>query len=96
MSLDTHDASVMNSWLVAGAMTALKGASQKLPWRTTLLDQQLSLWTDADGALHGEFSGEPVLVQARYGFAWVCPSGKPAHELFAFPEFDEPGRCRKR
>jgi len=92
MSFRTHEPSVMNSWLVAGAMSALRDARPGRPWRTVLLEQDVALWLDADGALHGECEGDRVLVQARYGFAWVCPSGTPERELFAFPEFDEPGR----
>jgi phenylpropionate dioxygenase-like ring-hydroxylating dioxygenase large terminal subunit len=92
MSFQMAEPSVMDSWLVAGSMAAVAGASQANPWRTVLLDQPLALWHDADGALRAECAGDPVLAQARYGYAWVCPSGKPARELFAFPEFDEPGR----
>jgi phenylpropionate dioxygenase-like ring-hydroxylating dioxygenase large terminal subunit len=35
---------------------------------------------------------QPLAVQSRYGYLWVCPSGRPARPLFAFPEYTEPGR----
>ncbi|MDM0044270.1 aromatic ring-hydroxylating dioxygenase subunit alpha [Variovorax dokdonensis] len=92
MSLRCTDPSVTESWLVAGSLGAMATASEVQPWRTMLLDQEVALWHDAQGALHARCDGDPLLVQARYGYAWICPGGRPARELFAFPEYEEQGR----
>ncbi|HYP86378.1 aromatic ring-hydroxylating dioxygenase subunit alpha [Variovorax sp.] len=92
MSFAIQDPGLLGSWLVAGPLSALRAASADRPFRTGLLGREVALWLSDDGAVRAECDGAPLFAQGRYGFAWVCPDGRPARELFAFPEFDEPGR----
>jgi phenylpropionate dioxygenase-like ring-hydroxylating dioxygenase large terminal subunit len=88
------DVNVLNDWFVVAAASELDNAA---PLHTTLLGTAIVVWRDAAGALHAAAdSGDPqqakqYQVQQRYGFVWVC-LGTSAKELFALPEFDEPGR----
>jgi len=85
MPFVTDDPNMLDDWLVVGPAGG--------PPRTTrLLGETLHLHTDADGTPHALLGNDALTVQSRYGFLWVCPSGRPARPLFAFPEHEEPGR----
>ncbi|PLC03366.1 (2Fe-2S)-binding protein [Variovorax sp. RO1] len=85
MPFVTDDPNMLDDWLVAGPASGL-------PHTTRLLGETLHLHTDADGVPHALLGTDALTVQSRYGFLWVCPSGRPARALFAFPEHEEPGR----
>jgi len=85
MPFVTDDPNMLDDWLVAGPASGL-------PRMTQLLGETLHLHTDADGTPHARLGADTLTVQSRYGFLWVCPSGRPARPLFAFPEYEEPGR----
>ncbi len=88
------DSNVLNEWFAVSPASRLDSAE---PVHTTLLGTPIALWRDREGALHaagrmeGWQHGDKYRVQQRYGFIWVC-LGTPRKELFALPEFDEPGR----
>ncbi|MGD9833888.1 MAG: aromatic ring-hydroxylating dioxygenase subunit alpha [Piscinibacter sp.] len=93
MAFKTDDPNMLNEWLVVGPMHFLVGTSEQSPKTTTLLGCEITLWRAGDGsAVHGRCGRDDLLVDVRYHYVWVCPSGKPSRELFAFPEYDEPGR----
>lgn len=85
MPFVTDDPNMLDDWLVAGPASGL-------PRATRLLGDTVHLHADADGAPHALLGNDALTVQSRYGFLWVCPSGRPARPLFAFPEHEEPGR----
>jgi len=89
MPFATDDPNMLDDWLVVGPAPAPSAS------RTTrLLGETVQLSTDADGTPHCSLGEMPLAVQRRYGYLWVCPSGRPARPLFDFPEYDEPGRRR--
>lgn len=92
MAFNTSDPNVLNDWLTVGPATRLQGTHQGAPRKTRLLGDEVSLWLDPAGAVLAQADGKPLMAQVRYGYVWVCPSGQPARALFAFPEYDEPGR----
>jgi phenylpropionate dioxygenase-like ring-hydroxylating dioxygenase large terminal subunit len=88
------DADVLNDWFVVAAASSLTGSARV---RTILLGAGIVVWRDDAGAVHATADTQDAqqarqyLAQDRYGFVWVC-LGTPQKELFALPEFDEPGR----
>jgi len=93
MPYNTDDPNVRNEWLTVGPAGQLAGSSAQAPVHTQLLGATLSLWRDASGALHGRCDGgQPLAVQERYAYLWVCTAPVANRPLFALPEFDEPGR----
>lgn len=88
----TDDPNMLDDWLVVGPVAALAGRTEARPHTTPLLGATVALWPDAAGAPQCRLGSEPLAVQARHGYLWVCPSGRPARTLFEFPEYDEPGR----
>jgi len=92
MTTLTDDPNVLDEWLIAGAASSLAHSSAGRPVITGLLGQQAALWREPDGALRCRMGTLTPTVQERYGYVWVCCSGAPARPLFAFPEYDEPGR----
>jgi phenylpropionate dioxygenase-like ring-hydroxylating dioxygenase large terminal subunit len=76
---------MLDDWLVVGPATTT-------PRTTRLLGETVQLWADADGTPQCRLGTQPLIVQHRYGYLWVCPSGQPARALFDFPEYSEPGR----
>jgi len=85
MPFVTDDSNMLDDWLVVGP-------AAPMPRTTRLLGETVQLRTDADGAPHCCLGDRPLAVQSRYGYLWVCPSGRPARPLFEFPEYAEPGR----
>lgn len=89
MPFATDDPNMLDDWLVVGPAPAPSAS------RTTrLLGETVQLSTGADGTPSCRLGDMPLTVQGRYGYLWVCPSGRPARPLFDFPEYDEPGRRR--
>ncbi len=88
----TDDPNMLDDWLTVGSAAALNGATAARPKALPLLGTTVALWRDADGSVQCRLDEQPLLAQARYGCVWVCPSGRPARPLFAFPEYDQPGR----
>ncbi|WP_077036636.1 aromatic ring-hydroxylating dioxygenase subunit alpha [Pelomonas sp. KK5] len=90
MSFNTTDPNMLADWLTVGPASRLaRGAHE-----TTLLGSRVRLWRDEAGRVQaGAADGRMLRAQERYGYLWVCP-GETAEPkpLFAFPEFDEPGR----
>jgi phenylpropionate dioxygenase-like ring-hydroxylating dioxygenase large terminal subunit len=88
MPFVTDDPNMRDDWLVVGPATTEA--------RTTrLLGETVRLWIDADGTPQcrlPHLGDQPLAVQSRYGYLWVCPNGQPARPLFDFPEYSEPGR----
>ncbi|SEF28249.1 aromatic ring-hydroxylating dioxygenase subunit alpha [Variovorax sp. NFACC27] len=87
MPFVTDDPNMLDDWLVVGPAPA-PSASRA----TRLLGEAVLLSTDADGMPHCSLGSTQLAVQPRYGYLWVCPSGRPARPLFDFPEYGEPGR----
>ncbi|RTQ31656.1 aromatic ring-hydroxylating dioxygenase subunit alpha [Variovorax gossypii] len=87
MPFVTDDPNMLDDWLVVGPAPA-PSASRA----TRLLGEAVLLSTDADGMPHCSLGDMQLAVQPRYGYLWVCPSGRPARPLFDFPEYGEPGR----
>lgn len=92
MPFVTDDPNMLDDWLVVGPASALAGRSQRQPYGTCLLGATLSLWAEAGGTPQCRLGTQPLSVQSRHGYLWVCPSGRPARALFEFPEYTEPGR----
>ncbi|MET3441174.1 phenylpropionate dioxygenase-like ring-hydroxylating dioxygenase large terminal subunit [Variovorax paradoxus] len=92
MPFITDDPNMLDDWLVAGPSAALTGTSDAQPRTTRLLGETLQLWADATGTPQCRLGAQALAIQSRYGYLWVCPSGKPARPLFDFAEYDEPGR----
>lgn len=92
MPFTTDDPNMLDDWLVVGPVTMLAGSSSRHPRTARLLGATVSLWSDADGTPQCLLDSQPLTVQPHYGFLWVCPSDHPARPLFAFPEYNEPGR----
>lgn len=92
MSFGTGDHNLLDDWLAVASARSLTATSKECPKVASLLGAEISLWRDADGAVRASASGRDLVVQERYCYVWVCPGGQPARELFAFPEFNEPGR----
>jgi phenylpropionate dioxygenase-like ring-hydroxylating dioxygenase large terminal subunit len=87
------DSNVLNDWFAVAPAARLDNWE---PYRTVLLDTPIVVWRTRNRNLHamrvqGGEQGTACRVQERYGFIWVC-LGTPKKELFALPEFDEPGR----
>lgn len=85
MPFVTDDPNMLDDWLIVGP--AAPG-----PRTARLLGETLQLWTDADGTPQCRLGTQPLAVQSRYGYFWVCPGGRAAQPLFEFPEYAEPGR----
>lgn len=85
MPFITDDPNMRSDWLVAGPASAE-------PRATRLLGETIRLWTDAGGTPQCRLGDEPLAVQSRFGYFWVCPDGQPVRALFDFPEYAEPGR----
>ena len=92
MPFVTDDPNMLDDWLVVGPASALAGRSQRQPYATCLLGATLSLWAEADGTPQCRLGAQPLSVQSRHGYLWVCPRDRPARPLFEFPEYTEPGR----
>ena len=88
----TQDPNVRDDWLTVGPASRLLGASPDKPLKTRLLGAQLCLWQDDGGQTqcHNDQGRLPVLQ--AYGYLWVCTGTPGPRPLFAWPEFDEPGR----
>lgn len=88
------DENVLTDWF---AVTTSDSIADGRTLHTVLLGQSIAVWRDEYGVahatecMHDGSKGRAYAVQQRYGFIWVCP-GEPRKELFALPEFDEPGR----
>lgn len=93
MPFTTDDPNVRNAWLTVGPAQQLGGSSPQTPVQTRLLGAPLRLWRDASGqpCCSTDF-GQPLQIQERYRYLWVCTAPPPTHPVFALPEFDEPGR----
>jgi phenylpropionate dioxygenase-like ring-hydroxylating dioxygenase large terminal subunit len=92
MPFVTDDPNMLDDWLVVGPTAALGGTSEQQPHAARLLGETLSLWAAADGTPQCRLGAQPLAVQSRYGYLWVCPSGRPTRALFEFAEYAEPGR----
>lgn len=92
MTFQCQDPTILNDWLTIGPISRLAEATPAKPYVTSLLGAEVSVWTNSDGEVAASTGGAPLLAQEAYDYLWVCPSGKPAKALFAFPEFSQPGR----
>ena len=84
MPFVTDDPNMLDDRLVVGP-------AAPMPRTTRLLGETVQLSTDPDGTPHCRLGDRPLAVPSRYGYLWVCPSGRPARPLFEFPEYAEPG-----
>ncbi|MFC7519019.1 aromatic ring-hydroxylating dioxygenase subunit alpha [Herbaspirillum sp. GCM10030257] len=88
------DENVLNDWF---AVTSIERLDAEIRVQTVLLGQPIIVWRDKTHGLHANermpdnLNGREFAVQQRHGFIWVS-LGAPRKELFALPEFDEPGR----
>lgn len=92
MPFITDDPNMLDDWLIVGPARLLAGTTPEHPCLRALLGERVALWADADGAPRCRLGPQPLFVESHYGYLWVCPGGRPARPLFAFPEFAEPGR----
>ncbi len=92
MAFNTDDPNMLDEWLTVGPLSLLAGTSASHPRTTRLLGANLALWLDEHGKPHARTDEAELVIQARYDYAWVCPSGTPRHQLFAFPEYEQSGR----
>lgn len=88
----TDDPNVRQEWLTVGPAARLAGHTRSAPLATRLLGAEIALWRDAQGQPHCSAAGQALEVAQRYGYLWVCTQGQPRRALFAWPEYDEPGR----
>jgi phenylpropionate dioxygenase-like ring-hydroxylating dioxygenase large terminal subunit len=91
MTPHTLDPNVLNDWLTVGPAGRLAGTTCERPYTTRLIGAPACVWLDGHGSPAATLAGEPAQVQVRYGYLWICAAGAP-RDLFAFPEFDAPGR----
>jgi len=88
------DPIVLNDWFVVSAVSKVKNGERLF---TQLLGVDIAFWRDEDGSLHAsdksacEQEGSEYRIVERYGFVWVS-LGDPQRDLYALPEFAEPGR----
>ena len=93
MPFTTDDPNVRSAWLTVGPARQLAGSSPQAPMQTRLLGAPLRLWRDAGGQpCCSTDCGQPLQIQERYRYLWVCTAPPATHPLFALPEYDEPGR----
>jgi phenylpropionate dioxygenase-like ring-hydroxylating dioxygenase large terminal subunit len=89
----TSDRNMLDDWLTVGPVPSLQGCTEARPRRTRLLGAELALWQDTSGVPQARGAdGQPLRIEAHYGYLWVCPSGQPARPLFALPEHADPER----
>lgn len=91
MAWPTTDRVMLDGWQVAADATRAKQGRADRPYVTELLGRSVHVWTERGQTVARTAEGEPLLVQDRYGHAWVCPSGRPARPLFAFAQAQEMG-----
>lgn len=92
MPFITDDPNMLHEWLTVGPVSSLDDSTAERPTTARLLGDEISLWRDSQGAPHCQADSKELLIEAHYGYLWVCPSGTPARPLFAFPEYNESGR----
>lgn len=93
MSFCTDDPNVRAEWLTVGPAQQLAGLAPGARVPVRLLGATLQLSRDARGQpCCSTADGQPLPVQERYRYLWVCTAPQPRRALFALPEFDEAGR----
>ena len=90
MKLTHLDAAVLDCWHVVSAVDDIRPG---VPKKAVLLDTELKLCLDIDGAVQVRVSRDGRLLPSvlRYGYLWTS-LGQPPDDLFAIPEYDEAGR----
>ncbi len=92
MAFGTDDPNVLDDWLTVGPAGRLGGSIAEAPFQTRLLGATVSVWQDEHGQPRCCVGQQPLAIQQRYGYLWVCAGAVPARPLFALPEYDEAGR----
>lgn len=92
MTFNCTDQTLLDDWLTVGPVTRLTGKSEADPYRTRLLGGDVTVWRNPKGQILAANGGTTLLIQEAYGYMWICPSGKPRRDLFALPEYSQPGR----
>jgi phenylpropionate dioxygenase-like ring-hydroxylating dioxygenase large terminal subunit len=78
---------VLNEWYPVAMESQIRAGQRR---ETQLLGTPVTVaLTGGDITVQGSDHSYPVIL--RYGHVWTCP-GTPAHDLFATPEADQPGR----
>ncbi len=78
---------VLNEWYPVAMASQIRAGQRR---ETQLLGIPVTVkMSDGAVAVHGESDSFPVME--RFGHVWTC-LGSPAHDLFAVPEADQPGR----
>lgn len=81
--------SVLDEWYpvaMAAQVAVWPGAD------TQLLERNITVFRDTSGKIAVQADDGTLLPSIeRFGHVWACP-GTPAHDLFAIPEADQPGR----
>lgn len=91
MAFQCNDKSILDDWLTVGPASRLKDKHEGAPYETILLGATVSLWRE-NGHPVAFVDEASVTVIEAYNYLWICPSGSPNKNLFAFPEFHEEGR----
>jgi phenylpropionate dioxygenase-like ring-hydroxylating dioxygenase large terminal subunit len=92
MTFQCSDKTILDDWLTVGPLTRTEGKTEALPYRTQLLGAEVEVWKDVGGKLAARTGQRSLLIQECYGYMWICPSGAPRKDLFALPEYSQPGR----
>lgn len=85
------DAVALDEWYVLGALEDMGVGSAR---RTTLLEVPLRVARPGDDRAEVarlDRDGAALPVRLRFGYVWTT-LGRPAHDIFAIPEYDEPDR----
>lgn len=88
----SDDPNMLDGWLTVGPLSHIADCCANHPHTTRLLGAEVALWNDDSGQPQARAGDVPLLVQSRYHYLWVCPSGNPSRPLFELPEYTEPGR----
>lgn len=86
----TDDPNALDEWLTVGPSSAIPSNGQVSA--STLLGCDLQLKRTGPGAISCAAGPDELMTQERYGYVWVCPSGRPARDLFDLPEYTQSGR----
>ena len=82
------DPVIRNEWYPVAISALVEKGQERL---TMLLGEDIRVFLGPTGPAVEKTDGTALAVTVAYGHVWACP-GTPAHDLFAIPEADQPGR----
>jgi len=86
---EAADRVALDEWYCVGAVDEIPLGGTKA---TTLLETRIAMTRLAAGMVDVRNpAGEELPVRLRFGYVWTS-LGRPNHDIFAIPEYDEPDR----